>query len=264
LLLREATRPRRGVLGLLVAAVFMGYAAWLTVGLAPKRFVLPMTGVLAAILGQTLAGLRRRDLMGHVLVGVLLALVISTAAPNMRRRHLLPWRGDVWRMPLTEDMVLAAREAAGEGRVLLLFEARGRPFGPRAEITTVWDVPTWTGELRAATDGRDFAQRLAAAGYGSVVVNEFELGRLLAFYGGVEADWRAGPISLAGGGEEADRLLATYPPARFAGLDNRDRGVLLQFLDLSRRGALSRIPAGQSAEIWVSPLSAHLVTSESR
>lgn len=264
LLLWDASRSRRGVMGLLVVAVFMGYAAWLTVGLAPRRFVLPMAGVLVAILGQFLGGLRRRDLIGHLLVGVLLALVISTAAPHLRTRHLLPWRGDVWRMPLTEDIVLAARDTAGERRVLLLFEARGRPFGPRAEITTVWDVPSWVGELRVATDGRDFAQRLVAAGYGSVVVNEFELGRLLAFYGGLEADWRTGPISLAGGDPEADRLLAAYPPARFAGLDSHERGVLLQFLDLSRRGAVSRIPAGQSAEIWVTPLLANPVLSEFR
>ncbi|MDK2973323.1 MAG: hypothetical protein PWP23_3078 [Candidatus Sumerlaeota bacterium] len=239
---------------LLLGAVLMGYGAWLTVGLAPDRFVLALAGLCGALAAAALRRVQHRLPLRYALGALIGFGVLAGAAGAPPATYRAAWQGSLWRPVLAEELLLAAHEGAGEGRTLLLFEARPRLFPPGTAATTVWDVPQWSEELRASRDGRDFAGRLRKQGFVQVVVNEVELGRLVEFYGGRKTNWRQGEATLRTDFAEADALLAAYPPCRFAGLDERDRRTLLEFIALCRSEAGVRLPAGRS-EVFLTPLS---------
>lgn len=247
----SALVARRARIVLLSCA--LGYCAWLTVALAPTRFLFPVVGWMAAAVPLVLA---RRDFrpQARVFLGALLGVSLLAQAGSLVPSLLATLDSEVWERGriVPEDIPLSAHSA--EGGTLLLFEARTRWF-PSAQLAhTVWDAPPWAQDLRESDDARDFAERLSAAGIGTVVVNEVEFGRLVAFYGGLPVEWQRGALGLDGDQQEYLDALAAHPPHRFAGLERRDLEVLLEFLHLSRQRPLHQSRRGEHAVLWIAPL----------
>ncbi|MCB2156103.1 hypothetical protein KQI84_14600 [bacterium] len=251
---------RRPAPRLLLFAAAAGYGAWLLVGLNPDRFVLPAIGLATAVAARAtfVRGARPLQFAGAGALGLLL---LSTM---LEERPLAVARADeIWdrNKIIPVELLMATRESSGDGAPLLVFEARSRLFPEASNVCTVWDVPTWSEDLKASDSADDFANRLREQGLTMLFVNEFEFGRLVDFYGGLEGSRLMGEIGMRSMPNEVDRAMAAYPSIRFAGLDTRNRRVLYEFLVLCRRNAIRTIPVGPVSEIWVAPIPASANTA---
>ena len=144
----------------------------------------------------------------------------------------------------------------GEGKLLLLFEARAGMFPKPGTYNTVWDRPAWAAMLKSSETPADFHNQLYNAGYSGLLVNEAEWGRLLDFYGG-ERTGGGGPfygnIGLRGplSDDRKIELLGAFPPFVFAELDERALTILYDFLNTLRRNTLVGAQNGPVSEIWL-------------
>jgi len=256
LVLASLARLRHAGTRFVVVAILAGCAAWLTVGLAPGRFAMPCVGLALALAVATVSkapyfGLR---VGGWALLG--LAFAFSTLGLVRSGTASAPWRAEAWTRNglLPANVHRAALDPEASGRLLLLFEARGRWFPENAVSNTVWDVPTWADDLKAAADATDFARRLRARGIERLFVNEFEWSRLVNFYGDLKPKPAMGTVGVAEHRADVARWLAAYPPFRFAGFDDADLGVLAEFLVLARSQATQTAPAGPVSAIWLAPV----------
>lgn len=254
--LASLARGRHAGTRFALVAVAGGCAAWLTVGLAPARFVLPGVGLALALAVATVSGAPFFGL--RVGGGALLGLAFAFAAFGQARGGTLgmPWSAEAWQRGslLPENVHAAALDSEAKGRLLVLFEARGRWFPEGALLNTVWDVPPWADDLRASSDARDFAARLRDRGIDRVFANEFEWGRLVNFYGGLEPRPAMGTVGTAEPRGDLLAHLGAYPPFRHAEFDEGHLRTLAEFLVLARDGATQLAPAGPVSAIWLAPV----------
>lgn len=257
----------------LVLAALAGFSAWLCVRHNPARFLVPSCFLLippaAALLARPLplpVGGRWGLPAVFAIVGffpaispqVQLLRIFPPIFEPERRDHAL---GEMLGEPVMQIIRLGREEIEREGRVLLFFEARMGLFPSEGvEGRTVWDQPPWTGKLQEAESAREFRDKLIAAGFTTILVNEVEWGRLLDFYAreefapGDPLRGRMGMTSRVVSEAEIRRGLASFPPHRFAELTDRDLTILHEFLLTSRGGTPLVVTAGTGAEIWFARL----------
>ncbi len=245
------TRFRHSGTRLLLVSIVGGYCAWLTVGQAPARFVLPAVAMAIALTVTTISKAPMKGLRIAACGLLVLAFAFTSARQWSNGTFILPWVREAWQRTgaMPESVHKAAWENHEGTRLLLLFEARSRWFPDDSIYNTVWDLPPWADDLKASRDSSDFATRLREAGYTHVFVNEFEWGRLINFYGELE---RPVPFGDVGANEYLPDIidwLSAYPPCRFAGFTRENLQVLAEFLVLTRETPSDAAPAGRVAEI---------------
>lgn len=259
----------------LLVAVGAGYLFFLTVRDNPARFLAPavMLIVPAAALGaaQTTIG----PVASRLLLPMVLLVWFSTVYTRTvqwfqfegsynpeERIAMLDLLG-----PEYMQVVRNANDATkGEGRLLLLFEARGALFPAKTGWHTVWDQPPWADALRSAETPDDFRRSLAAMGFTGILVNEFEWSRFLLFYARdkfpelnpapreLSSRSMIGSIGLQSPPDLRRRALAEFPPHRFAGFTERQLTILADFLLSQWQNRASFTPAGSVSYIWYAPL----------
>ncbi len=258
LVVAGAVRFRHPGTRMLLVMIAGGYAAWLTVGLAPGRFMLPTIALaiplaIASIAKAPPKGLR---IAGGGVLGLAAAFTLwGQWSANV---YVLPRIAEAWERSGTmpQEIHQAAWKDHEETRLLLFFEARGRWFPEDSLGHTVWDVPPWGKELRRSASADEFAGRLRAAGYTHVFANEYEWGRLLNFYGGMERPPAFGEVGIGAPLPDVMVWLRAFPPYRLAELPEENLRVLAEFLVLARAGASDVDRRGNLAELWLSPIPA--------
>ncbi len=236
----------------------LGYAAWHLVGLAPARFVLPVVALGWIVAAAWTFPRRGATPIHRCGAGVALFALAMTILTRWVGFYDLGFHAEDWKRDhqIPEELLLAAHGLPPEGRILLLFENRGRWFPSNQESATVWDVVPWGDDLKASNSGLDFANRLQARGVTHVFVNEFEWNRLVIFYGGMKTPPAMGTMGLNGDRALVENALRSYPSFKFSGFGEKEYRVLLEFLVLTRSQAAKTSPAGPVAEMWLAPLSA--------
>lgn len=251
-----------------------GYGAWGLVGQNPDRFLIPWAGVLGAIAATWLFSgsvrLAWRLAGGALLVlGAALSLLRpwlpagGVSGPSLALEALRPrevWL-DIADRSLPSDAYLPLWESEDDATTLLIFESRARRFPPPVRMNTVWDRPPWIDALQTSRDADAFVRALRESGVDRVVVNEFELARLVSFYGVADPPVDSAGVWAGSPPEQFRAVLAAYPPFHFAGLTERDYKVLADFLRLCRRHALRTVPPRPGPALVVCPLDRILIDS---
>lgn len=268
-----AMHGNRRHMGLVLGCV-AGYLLWLTVRQNPARFLLPCGVLLLPLAATAVAALGRVRWLAAApgvaragAVAVAAALLVSPALRTQKMALALDpvytaderemARGALLGEPVVQ-MVRLARGIGGDGRLLLMFEARRGLFPAGTQGRTVWDQPAWAPVLKASATAQDFADALRAAGVAAIFVNEPEWGRAIDFYarerqptaGGGRWFGRLGLNSPVVTAEEVAWALEAFPPHRHAGLGQRDLTVLAEFLVSCRAATVLSAHAGMGAEIW--------------
>jgi hypothetical protein len=247
-------RPRIAIVAIMA---WLGYAALLTVRLSPDRFAMPAVALGCVTLAVVATIAWQRPIRRHGMTALVCVLAFLSAPWALAWMYLDP---DIFdrNSTMPEEILITAHEEIGDGRALLLFEARGRWFfgesGRMPLMNTTWDVPPWADGLRQSHDGEDFSRWLRDRGVTVVVVNEFELGRLVDFYGGLKRGRMMGNVGVEGDHDQMMTALTHYKPFEFASFTAPELERLLEFLEWSRLRASQVVPAGEVARIWVTPL----------
>lgn len=264
LLAAGMANKRRG--GALLLAAMAAYGPFLLLRTQPERFHLPAALWLCAPAAVFLCspGVRStglRMLRGVGLLMVLLCVVDVASLGSRMPAFLSPedtaeFRGELLGT-FPEAVYAPATDAAGEGKVLVLFEARHAFFRAQDSLTTVWDIPAWYPLLwdaaRSPGGAADLARRLREAGFTHLVVNEAELTRLLLFYAkGENPSLGPGQAGLRSPNFRGE--LRSYPAFRSAGMSEEEATVLESLLRDAHRGRLRGSPAGPVSEIWCAPI----------
>jgi len=202
---RRGRRVFGGALALSVLAVL----AWAMVNQAPDRFLLPAAGVFVAVTVAGAGAIARamRDARSARLTGLVAGLVLAAMVLQAEARRLALFtsggyfaalvdpsvreeaRGEVLGRPIValQNQATAAMLRDG-GRLLVLYEARGLLFPLPHLINTVFDRGILLDLMEDADTPEAIDRALAEQGFTNIVINEFELDRLVRFYPPLDSD----------------------------------------------------------------------------
>ncbi len=189
----------------LAAGILGGLAvlAWATVRQTPDRFLLPAAATLvpAAAVAAEMSVRRWRTRPGRRAIawaaGIFLAVaVVQDGAGRMAlyssagyfRALGNPLVGEAAREEILGRAMLAlqgqaARESIrGGGKFLILYEARGLLFPLPHELNTVFDRSVLLDAMGEVDSPEAIDRMLMEKGYSHIIINEFELDRLVRFY----------------------------------------------------------------------------------
>ena len=163
---------------------------------------------------------------------------------------------------LTPDGFEAANQAPPRARILTVNEARGYYVAGDFDAVSVFDRNPLAAAAHGAASPDEIANRLRAAGYTHLFVNEFEMGRLLSVHTPPTLVGDAGLKSFFTRPDtpENQALLVSrftgYTEFAASPLTAGERRVYAQFLDMLFQRARwrgSASPAGRPA-IWIARL----------
>lgn len=203
---RRGRRFALGAAGLSLLAAL----AWATVDQSPDRFLLPAAGIFVPAAAAGTAGLARRFGHGGGYMRVfayscalgLAAMAVQGAARRVALHvsggyfHAMtnPLVGEeardqvLGRSVVTLQNRVAAAMLRDGGRLLVLYEARGMLFPLPHSLNTVFDRSVLLDSIGDADSPSAIDRALREKGFTNVVVNEFELDRLIRFYPPLELE----------------------------------------------------------------------------
>lgn len=155
--------------------------------------------------------------------------------------------------PIGEVATSAAAGLPARAKLLLVYEARPYLFPRDCLYNTVFDDSVLLKLADGAGSGQEIQQRLRASGITHVIVNREELRRLIDQY---SRPWLPPALRDFDAQTQFAAIPAPedyYPPFHNSAQWQRSRAAVLEFLQLSRAGALL-VKGRPDQEVWLSPV----------